>query len=386
MCEHVNGRSGTTLQPDVEVTIVVPTYNESANIAALLQELDQVIARNALRADVCLVDDSTDDTAAVARRAALDLGVPVRVIHREQPHGGLSGAVVEGFHAAAGSHVVVMDGDLQHPPDRVPELVNALHDSDIVVASRYTAGGSLEGLAGPTRRFVSRGSTAMARALFPRRVWHCSDPMSGFFAVRRTVIDLPALRPRGYKILFEILARHTLRVREVPFTFRERLSGESKASLKEGLRFATQVLDLRLGRIGRFAGVGATGFVLNLALMAALLAVDVNYLLASVLATQVAIVNNFLLQERYVFRDRRDGVGWRGRFVRSLTFNNVEQLMRLPALVVLVEHLGANTLAAQACTLLAAAVLRYSYMSRVLYAPPVGAPHQRAVPAQGIAA
>ena len=155
-----------------------------------------------------------------------------------------------------------MDGDLQHPPDMVPHLRDALTGVDLAVASRYVNRGDASGLNSSYRRVASSGSTLLARTCFPRRVGRvCSDPMTGFFCVRRSAVDLSRLRPRGFKILLEILARHDLRVRELPFNFGERAAGTSKASWRSGLDFARQIVGLRLGRVGRFAAVGALGTV-----------------------------------------------------------------------------------------------------------------------------
>jgi dolichol-phosphate mannosyltransferase len=232
------------------LTVVIPTRDEEDNVGPLTDRLGQALA--GLDAEILFVDDSCDCTPAAILAAAPGVTVPVRILHRTpaQRWGGLGGAVCDGFHAARGEWLVVMDGDLQHPPAVAAELFRkGLHSgADVVVASRYLAGGSVEGLAGPARRTVSRASTWIAKGVFPRRLGGCSDPMSGFFAIRRDVATGMPLNPRGYKILLEILVQRDLEVTEVPFGFALRPTGQSKACLREGARFGAQLATLRVGR------------------------------------------------------------------------------------------------------------------------------------------
>jgi dolichol-phosphate mannosyltransferase len=169
-------------------------------------------------------------------------------VHREEPTGALSGAVLTGMALAVHSWVVVMDGDLQHPPEDLPRLIAAGEASgaDIVVASRYRDGGTAGGLDGTFRQLVSTASTLAARTLFPRRLRACTDPMTGFFAVRRDRLELGAMRPQGFKILLEVLLRHRLTVTEVPFAFGVRSAGVSKASVGNGVAYLRQLVALRL--------------------------------------------------------------------------------------------------------------------------------------------
>ncbi|MGY1839203.1 MULTISPECIES: glycosyltransferase [unclassified Modestobacter] len=354
-----------------DTSVIVPTYNEGANVGALVERLSQALRGRS--AEVLFVDDSTDDTPRQVARAAARADLPVRLIHRtgEERVGGLAGAVTAGIHASDSDFVVVMDGDLQHPPEMARDLREAADDVDLAVASRYGGGGNASGLSSGARRWVSSVSTLFAQACFPRRVGRvCTDPMTGFFCFRRSAVDAQRLRPRGFKILLEILARHDLRVRELPFTFGDRLAGESKASWRNGVAFLRQMASLRMGRMSRFAVVGALGTLVNLAVMALLLSgpVGLNYVLAAVLAAEVSILHNFLLQERFVFRDLRDGRNtWGGRLVQHLAFNNLEALLRLPVLVLLVETMHIYPLLAQALTLAIAFVARFLFMSRVVY-------------------
>lgn len=197
----------------MDVTVIVPTRNEQANVAELVRQLAAALGRR--RAEILFVDDSEDDTVAEIERVAQDAPLPVRVLHRPagERTGGLSGAVVAGLAAAAADVCVVMDGDLQHPPALVPALVDrhARGDADVVVASRYIGGGDSTGL-GTTLRFgVSRAATILTKSMFPLRLHGTSDPMTGFFLVDRSRLDLSTLRPSGFKILLELLVRTDLR-------------------------------------------------------------------------------------------------------------------------------------------------------------------------------
>jgi putative flippase GtrA len=296
----------------VDLTVVIPTRNEAPNVPEMLRRLDGALRD--LDAEVLFVDDSDDDTPAVISAAAQAAPRPVRLLHRapENRAGGLGGAVIAGMRTAAAPWVVVLDGDLQHPPELVPALVatGRATSADLVYGTRYSGRGTAYGLDGALRSLVSTLCTVLAKLVFPRRLRGISDPMSGFFAVRVDAVALPALRPAGYKILVEIIARSALStVTAVPYAFRPRFAGRSKASLREGLLFLRHLLVLRttVGRLGQLAGfltVGLSGVVVNTIVLSLLTATAVGlpYLLASVIATHVAILWNFLLLERFVFR------------------------------------------------------------------------------------
>ena len=237
------------VQPDTpRISLVIPTFNESANITELLTQLAAVLPER-VPFEVIFVDDSTDDTPVVITEAARHSRLAVSVRHREVPEGGLGGAVAMGLRAAAAPWIVVMDADLQHPPALVPELVAAGErtGADLVVATRYAGGGSRAGLNGSFRKLASGGTTFLAKSVLRRQLRDVSDPMSGFFAVRATALNTDVLRPLGYKILLELIVRCRLRrVTEVPYQFQDRFAGESKASFGEGLRFLQRLMVLRL--------------------------------------------------------------------------------------------------------------------------------------------
>jgi len=368
----------------MDLTVIVPTFNEGPNVAELVRRLGAALQGREF--EVVFVDDSTDDTPAIIRGVADATDFPVRLIHRDEPDAGLGGAVVEGIRAAQARWCLVMDGDLQHPPEDIPRMIDraAVGDVDVVVASRYVAGGTAGGLAGATRTVVSRGSTLLTKAMFPRKLHGCSDPMTGFFLLDRETVGLDSLRPRGFKILLEILARRQLRVGEVPFAFATRYAGESKASLTQGIRFLTQLAMLRFGRMSAFALVGGVGAIANLVIMWGLIRLGMDYVPAAIIASEVTIIGNFLLLEYLVFADMRSESGrMRSRFVKSFVFNNIEALIRIPVLSLLVQGAHLPSVFAAGITLVAAFVVRFVFHALWVYAPKrVGAPSPQSALAQ----
>jgi dolichol-phosphate mannosyltransferase len=267
---------------------------------------------------------------------------------------------------------VVMDGDLQHPPADIPALVArySAGDVDLVVASRYLGEGSAQGLADRTRVLISRVSTLLTKAMFPIRLREISDPMTGFFLIDRRAADLQNLKPRGFKILLEMLARGPMRVAEIPFRFADRHAGESKASFRQGVNFIVQLTALRFGKMSLFAVIGGLGAVANLLIMWALTKAGMHYIPAAIIGAEVTIVGNFLLQERFVFQDMRaDASGVWSRFAKSFAFNNVEALVRIPVIALLVNTWHISSVIAAAITLAVAFVVRFMFHSLVVYAP-----------------
>ncbi|WP_329122006.1 glycosyltransferase family 2 protein [Streptomyces sp. NBC_01465] len=357
------------------VTIIIPTFNEAGNVGELLRRLTESVPSR-LPCEVVFVDDSTDDTPAVIAAAAQDCPFPVAVIHRDEPLGGLGGAVVEGLRTAGSDWVVVMDADLQHPPALVPELVAAGEstNADLVVASRYIAGGSRAGLAGGYRIAVSRGATWLTKALFPRRLRGISDPMSGFFAIRRSVVTADALKPLGYKILLELAVRcRPSEVAEVPFVFQDRFAGESKSSAKEGMRFLRHLVELRtaspVARMLVFGLIGLSGFVPNLLALHALNNAGMHYLPAEILANQAGVAWNFLLIELLLFRSRRGHRHWADRVGRFALIANADLVLRIPLIALFVGEWGMGVLTATVAALLLTFVLRFAGTEALVYLP-----------------
>ncbi|MFG2710260.1 glycosyltransferase [Streptomyces goshikiensis] len=369
------GLDATEVPAPGSVTLIIPTFNEAANVAELLRRLAGSLPAH-LPCEVLFVDDSTDDTPAVIEKAASGCPFPVAVLHREHPEGGLGGAVVEGIRRAASDWIVVMDADLQHPPHLVPELVGEGErtGADLVVASRYLPGGSRAGLAGSYRVAVSRGATWLTKGLFPRALRGISDPMSGFFAMRRSLVTADALHPLGYKILLELAVRcRPAEVAEVPFVFQDRYAGASKSTAREGLRFLAHLAALRsaspAARMIGFGLIGLSGFVPNLAGLWMLTHAGMHYLPAEILANQAGVLWNFVLIEALLFRDRRRHRHWADRIGRFALLANADLLLRIPLIAVLVGRLGMAVVPATALALVTTFVLRFAATEALVYLP-----------------
>ncbi len=215
----------------LSVSIIVPTLNEAENVEPLIR---RIMASGIAPLEIVFVDDgSTDGTRERIRALAVEF--PLRLVVRETPTLGLSGAVVAGAQAAAGDLLVVMDADLSHPPDHLPDLVRPVRDGacDMVIGSRYVRGGTTPGW--PLwRKIMSRAASACA---FPLTRVH--DSMCGFFAIPRSLLLERAPAATGFKIAFEIIVhgRHRLRVHEIPITFRDRERGASKMTFRVAFVF-----------------------------------------------------------------------------------------------------------------------------------------------------
>lgn len=218
-----------------DISIVVPTLREAANIPVLVERLASAMAGRSC--EILIVDDDSRDGSeeVVVKLAGTH---PVRILVRRPPKDGLSGAVLDGFRAARGKFLVCMDADLQHPPEKVPELVDALASAPFALGSRYTAGGGIDGKWSLFRALNSRVATTLARPFAPG----ITDPMSGFFALSRSTLDAAErLTPLGYKIALELMCKCRVAesggVREVPIHFAQRERGQSKLTAREQFRY-----------------------------------------------------------------------------------------------------------------------------------------------------
>ena len=233
------------------LSVLVPTRHESPNVALLVRRLRESL--RGIPSEIVFVDDSDDSTPALIDALVQSDGDPacrLSLVHRGpgEREGGLGGAVVAGLKLAVGEWVCVLDGDLQHPPEVVPRLLEKARaeGADLVVASRYLGDADAGGLT-KGRSLLSRLATAAAKTTLAGPVNGLSDPMSGFFLVRREAVDPDGLRPTGFKILLEIVVRtRGLRIVEVPFVFAPRHGGDSKATSGEGLSYLRHLTRLRL--------------------------------------------------------------------------------------------------------------------------------------------
>ncbi|HVU51306.1 MAG TPA: glycosyltransferase [Polyangia bacterium] len=316
----------------VRLSLVIPTFNESKNIGELVARLTDVLEGPLAGAYELIVvdDDSKDRTWEVALE--LSRRHPKLRVMRRQSERGLSTAVIRGWQVARGSVLAVIDADLQHPPEVTAKLFEQMvRGADLAVASRNVEGGGVSNWA-LHRRALSRGAQLLGLVILPNVVGRISDPMSGYFMFRRSSIAGIALNPLGYKILIEVLGRGGVnigRVAEVGYVFRERTAGESKVTSRVYVEYLRHLLRLRLdslpiSRFARFALVGLTGVFVDMGVLYLLsdpTTLGWGLTRSKVIASSTAIVNNFLWNDLWTFRDiaaRQSGL--RHRLRRLLKF------------------------------------------------------------------
>jgi dolichol-phosphate mannosyltransferase len=303
------------VRPAPEVCVVVPTFNERANIPILVAALSRVLA--ACDWEVLFVDDNSPDGTAAVASAIGETDSRVRCIRRIGRRG-LAGACLEGMLASQARYLAVMDADLQHDETLLVAMLDRLRAgrADLAVASRYLDGGSAAGLSKHRARLSSWSNALVQRVIGIE----LTDPMSGYFMIRRDAFETlaPAISTQGFKILFDILATDGGRLRtvELPSTFRERLHGESKLDTKIALDFAALVTakltgDAVSARFLLYCLVGLTGIGVHLVTLFILSPVSaVSFGVAQTLATIAAITWNFVLNNLFTYRDQRL-TGWR---------------------------------------------------------------------------
>jgi dolichol-phosphate mannosyltransferase len=296
--------------PAPELSVVIPTFCERDNIAAVIERVDAALPGVAWEI-IFVDDDSPDGTAALAKSIGAE-DARVRCIRRIGRRG-LAGACVEGMLASQAACVAVMDADLQHDERLLAEMLARLRakTADLVIGTRYIAGGSAEGLSA-ARHSHSRLANVLARKLLGIEL---SDPMSGFFMLRRSLLDAvaPDLSARGFKILLDILASagKDMRVVELPYRFRARQHGVSKLDTQVVLDF----LELLIAKWSRglvpdrflsFLLIGASGVVVHLLVLTlAHVMSAVGFTAAQAIATAVAMASNFFLNNALTYRDQR---------------------------------------------------------------------------------
>lgn len=302
------------IRPALELTVVVPTYSERDNIAEVVRRLGATL--DGIEWEVVFVDDdSPDGTSGVAKSVGSRDG-RVRCIRRVGRRG-LSGACIEGILSSSAPVVAIMDADLQHDETILPQMLQAIRSgSDLVVASRYTAGGSAsEGLS-PIRKRGSELATRMANSFIGTKV---SDPMSGFFMIRREIVERHAasLAGEGYKVLMDILwTAKSLKVSEISYRFRERQAGESKLDTLVTLDYLGLLFSKVFGgmlpvRFLMFGAVGVSGIAVHLlTLQYAISILHLPFAWAQFTAVMVAMTWNFVINNRLTYRDARLR-GWR---------------------------------------------------------------------------
>lgn len=348
--EHREALASNAKLPSL--SIIIPTYNESENILKLIQEIKGNLPSNIITEIIVVDDNSPDGTGKIVESYVnnhINIDVPlqqqfhskddnqtclVKVIHRRNKTG-LIPAILEGVESSKGENILIMDADFSHPPETIPHLVEELRQDPncIVIASRYISSGSIVGWP-YKRRVISRGAAKIAR--HGLKVRNVTDPMSGFFAFPRHVIENIKFDTKGFKILLEILVKsRDIRVKEVPYTFHDRKSGQSKMNFNVILDYAGSVWQLYrygqkskrriqkkeekrksvlfLSKASRFYTVTASGLLINY-LLSFMLADNIAYsvkslsnqwyLQATLIGIIISITSNFFLNKIWTFEDR----------------------------------------------------------------------------------
>lgn len=359
----------------IDLSIVLPTYNEVQTIPETLRQLNAVLHGVAgLSYEILVVDDdSPDRTWEVAQRLASQAEYANVRVMRRQTERGLATAVIRGWQASRGRILGVMDADLQHPPEVMAGLLAAIRDgATLAVGSRTAQGGGVSDW-NLGRRMLSRGAQLLGLLILPEVIGRVGDAMSGCLLIRREALTGIVLRPRGYKILVEVLARGRVpNVAEVGYVFRERRLGSSNVSLRVYLEYLQQLLQLRFALLlrnsfARFCMVGACGVLIDMLVL--YLLSDPSRLhwgltRSKIIAAELALISNFLMNDAWTFAARIGAQrGMRAKFHRFLKFNaicGVGLVLNVAILNLLFNVFGMNRYLANALAILLVTLWNYS--------------------------
>ncbi|MDI6916168.1 MAG: glycosyltransferase family 2 protein [Thermoplasmatales archaeon] len=320
------------------ISIVIPTYNEKENIEKLIEKIFDA-CRN-IETEVVVVDDnSPDGTGQVAEKLKEKYNLHVLIRKNKT---GLSSAVLDGFKIAKGDIFGVMDADLSHPPDAIQVMLKPIIDgkADFVIGSRYAKGGNIENWS-VKRKIVSKGATFLAKPLT-----RIDDPMSGFFFLKKEIINHVNLNPKGYKIGLEILVKGRYRnVIELPYTFRDRKHGKSKLNFKEYKNYLLHLLMLYsykksiFHQFFKFCIVGGIGVLVNICVLYSLVEfLYLWYMFAAVVAFVVAVSSNFVLNKIWTFKEKSKGIKVAGQYSKFFIVCIIGLLINLGVLYILVQY------------------------------------------------
>lgn len=373
----------------LKLSLAIPTLNESENIGPLIERLtsllDPVLGD---RYELIVIDDDSSDRTWEIALALVSQYPRLRVVRR-QGEKGLGTAVVRAWQVARGEILAVMDADLQHPPEANLALIEEMNrGADLALASRHVEGGGLSDWS-VLRRLLSRGAQLIGLLVLPGVLGRVTDPMSGFFMVRRSALEGVLLNPVGYKILIEVVARSRVRwIGEVGYVFRERTDGKSKVTASIYAQYLEHLVRLRLAtlpasRFFKFCVVGGTGVIVDMAIL--YLLSDPNTLAfgltrSKIVAAETAIVSNFLLNDAWTFGDRTlHAPGVKAKFRRFLGFNAIcaaGLLLNVVILNLLFNLLGMNRYLANAISILAVTGWNY-WLNRKLNFAPISTKNRR---------
>lgn len=323
------------LQSNIEqkpsFSLIIPTYNEGQNVSKIITQLTKLLDE-VMEGDYELIlvdDDSPDGTWKIAQ--GLIPNYPQLQVMRRTEEKGLSTAVIRGWQAAKGEILGVIDGDLQHPPEVLLKLLAEIHrGADLAVASRHVEGGGVSDWS-IVRRLLSRGAQTLGLLILPGVIGRVTDPMSGYFLIRRSCLAGKTLSPVGYKILIETLGRGDVRwIGEVGYIFQERQEGESKVTSKQYMEYLQHLIRLRfarwpVARFLRFGVVGFSGVFVDMGIFYLLRnSVGLGLTRSGIISSELAIINNFLWNDLWTFKDiAREQPGKRRLLIRLFKFNLV---------------------------------------------------------------
>jgi len=343
-----------------QVSIIIPTYNESENIIKVLKSIDEHIPEDIATEALIVDDNSPDGTGKIVENYINGTrnkpGYTIEVIHRKTKSG-LSSAILDGIQHSTGETVVIMDSDFSHPPKIIPQLVEEIKTSkcDIVIASRFVPGGAINGWS-TKRKLISKTAKGIAKAGLGVNE---SDPMSGFFAFKRNILDGIKFDAIGYKMLLEILVKTKgAKVKEIPYTFTDRTRGSSKLDSSTMLDYVKSVWKLYryghtakvndtrtsvrfISKASRFYTVGASGLLVNylVSLLFADTIINFWYIHATVIGIAISMSSNFILNKIWTFEDRnfeaKKTLAQYGKFVG---FSSLGALIQLGMVYVLVDN------------------------------------------------
>ena len=343
-----------------QISIIIPTYNESENIIKILRIIGEILPKNVTTQAIVVDDNSPDGTGKLVEDYLKNVrkiaDYTIEIIHRKAKDG-LGSAILKGIQQAKGDTIVVMDSDFSHPPQIIPKLIESIkkYQYDIAVASRYIKGGQIQGWS-LKRKIMSKFATLIAKKGLGIDT---KDPMSGFFAFKRNIIKGLNIDAIGYKILLEILVKtKNVNIKEIPYTFQDRELGSSKLSIKTIFDYCRSVWRLyRYGKplekqekrssvkflykAGRFYTVGASGFLVNymISLLFAGGVYDLWYLHANVIGIIASITTNFILNKTWTFNDRdfriKKTISQYGKFAM---FSSLGALVQLGVVYVLMDN------------------------------------------------
>ena len=344
---------------NAQVSIIIPTYNESKNILQILKSIGEHLPKNLLAEAIVVDDNSPDGTGKIVedylKEVKQKIGYIIHIIHRKTKSG-LSSAVLRGIEYATGDTIVVMDSDFSHPPKIIPRLIEEIKRSgcDIAIASRYVAGGAVKGWT-LKRKLLSSTATRIARKGLGINEL---DPMSGFFAFKRKIIDGLKLDAIGYKMLLEILVKtRGATVREIPYTFTNRMHGSSKLDSSTMFDYARSVWKLYkfgktaeknetrdsvrfLSKAARFYTVGASGLLVNylVSLLFADAGMNFWYIHATIIGIMFSMSSNFVLNKIWTFGDRNfQAKRTLAQYGKFIGFSSLGALVQLGIVYVLVD-------------------------------------------------